>query len=100
MLFDNVLKKLKLLPWLLIIVFSGYFAWNDYYGQAGYERLQELRAEYKKTLAESKRIAKERDALSRKVKNLYSWNIDSDLLDETARRVLNFADDGDIIIFD
>ena len=100
MLFDNILKKLKLLPCLLLIIFSGYFAWNDYYGPMGYKHLQELRVEYKKTLAESKKIAKQRDTLSRKVKNLYSWNIDSDLLDETARRILNFADDGDIIIFD
>lgn len=100
MLFNNVLKKLRLLPYALLILFSGYFAWYGYYGPRGYERLLSLRVEYQKTLQKSEEIKKEKEQLALKVKHMYSGQIDPDLLDEMARKILNFANTGDIVIFD
>ncbi|OPZ79456.1 MAG: Septum formation initiator [Alphaproteobacteria bacterium ADurb.Bin438] len=100
MLFNNILKKLRFLPLLIAIALSSYFAWHGYYGPRGYKKLQELRTEYNKTLKANQEIEQEKMKLSLKVKNMYSNNIDADLLDEMARKVLNFANDEDIIIFD
>ena len=78
----------------------GYFVYHSIEGDRGltaYVQLTERLAEAKAQLEE---IQAERKALERRVKLLRADNLDPDMLDERARRVLNYSRPDEIIIQD
>src|SRR5271170_1561794 len=78
----------------------GYFIYHSIEGDRGlmaYLRLTERLADARAQLEE---VQGERQGLERRVKLLRSDNLDPDMLDERARRVLNYSRPDEIIIPD
>ncbi len=78
----------------------GYFVYHSIEGDRGltaYLRLTERLSEARAQLEE---VQSERQALERRVKLLRADNLDPDMLDERARRVLNYSRPDEIIIPD
>jgi cell division protein FtsB len=76
----------------------GYFVYHSIEGDRGlmaYVRLQEQLGEARAQLDE---VQAERQALERRVKLLRADNLDPDMLDEQARRILNYSRPDEVII--
>jgi cell division protein FtsB len=72
-----------------------------YHGVSGDRGLRAWRAiakEVESTRAEFDRIRGERDALERRVKLLYAESLDPDMLDESARQLLNYGRQEEVVI--
>ena len=92
----NKLKHywLPLLCGLIII----YFVFNIFCGNRNIYRLIALKQEIIKAKAEAQTFADQKKRLQQLVDHLSDQSLDTDLLDERARIVLNVAADDDFII--
>jgi cell division protein FtsB len=75
-----------------------YFAYHGVNGERGLLAWRALEQQVASARAQLDRTRGEREALERRVKLLYAENLDPDMLDESARRLLNYGRPGEIVI--
>jgi cell division protein FtsB len=75
-----------------------YFAYHGINGDRGLVAWRELEKKVERARAELDGTRGKREALEQRVKLLYSENLDPDMLDEWARRLLNYSRPGEIVI--
>ena len=75
-----------------------YFVYHGINGTRGLLAWRVLEKEVQSTQAEFDRTRGEREALERRVKLLYPESLDPDMLDESARRLLNYGRPDEIVI--
>lgn len=83
--------------WLVLTFYFGYHAVN---GERGLRRLFELKQEIRIASQVAEEISLRRAELERKVRQLSPQSIDVDMLEESARTLLNMGQDGDYVILD
>ena len=83
--------------WLVRTFYFGYHAVN---GERGLRRLFELKQEIRIASQVAEEISLRRAELERKVRQLSPQSIDVDMLEESARTLLNMGQDGDYVILD
>ena len=83
--------------WLVLTVYFGYHAVN---GERGLRRLFELKQEIQIASQVAEEIALRRAEMEQKVRQLSPQSIDVDMLEESARSLLNMGQDGDYVILD
>ena len=76
-----------------------YVGYQSVQGERGLLRWVERSAEVEKTRAEVAALAEERQKLERRVSQLRSDNLDLDLLDQEARRLLNLGHPDEEVLF-
>ncbi len=76
----------------------GYFGWHGYYGPRSIDHGKFIQSEVVKHQAELEAAQSKRDKLDARVALLRPQSIDPDMLDEMARKTLQFAADGDFIV--
>ena len=76
-----------------------YVGYQSVQGERGLLRWVERAAEVEKTRAEVAALADEREKLERRVSQLRTDNLDLDLLDQEARRLLNLGHPDEEILF-
>lgn len=77
-----------------------YFAWHGVSGDRGVLALRTLEQEVAVARAELDRVRGEREQLERRVRLLYPQSLDPDMLDESARRLLNYGLPDEVVILD
>ncbi len=77
-----------------------YFVWHGVNGERGYLAWRNLQRDVGTAQAELDQVRGERENLERRVHLLYSQTLDPDMLDESARRLLNFGLPDEIVIQD
>jgi len=75
-----------------------YFAYHGVNGDRGLLAWRDLEQQVKLAQADLDQARGEREALERRVKLLYPQNLDPDMLDESARRLLNYGLPGEVVI--
>ena len=75
-----------------------YFAYHGINGDRGLLAWRKLEKEVQSTQAELGRARGERETLERRVELLYPESLDRDMLDESARRLLNYGRPEEIVI--
>ncbi len=83
--------------WLLLTFYFGYHAIN---GERGLRRFFELKQEIRVASQVAEEIALRRLEMEQKVKQLSPQSIDVDILEESARTLLNMGQDDDYVILD
>ena len=83
----------------LLVLALGYFAYHAVEGKNGLLALLDLNAEMAELEATASEFHTEKEMLERKVSSLRRDNLDLDLLDERARAVLGFQEEGEIVIY-
>lgn len=83
--------------WLVLTFYFGYHAVN---GERGLRRMFELKQEIKLAKQQAEEIALRRAELEQKVQMLSPQSIDVDMLEESARSLLNMGQEGDYIILE
>ena len=83
--------------WLGLTFYFGYHAVN---GEHGLRRLFQLRQELKIARQIAEEIRNRRIEMEARVRQLSPQSIDADVLDESARSLLNMGDENDYVIFD
>ncbi len=100
-LFEEIRRRLRhlLAPlfWLVLTFYFGYHAIN---GERGLRRLFELKQEIQIASQVAEEIALRRAEMEQKVRQLSPQSIDVDMLEESARTLLNMGQDGDYVILD
>jgi len=100
-LFQEIRRRLRHLVaplfWLVLTVYFGYHAVN---GERGLRRLFELRQEIQIASQVSEEIALRRQEMEKRVRQLSPQSIDVDMLEESARTLLNMGQEGDYVILD
>lgn len=90
--------RFDLLVSLGCIALLGYFAWHAWYGPRGYGYIKGLQAELVALQAELDGEQARKDELEAKVMLMRPESVDADLLDELARRELNWAGRDDLLV--
>jgi len=80
---------------LFIIV---YFLYNSIQGERGFFELKRLQNEALIAEENLERLREEKESLKHKIDLLKGENVDEDLLEEEARRLLNFSKPNEVII--
>lgn len=75
-----------------------YFAYHTIQGDRGLLSYLRLKQEVKKAEASLNDIRGQREVVENRVRLLHSGSLDMDMLEEQARRVLNYAHPDDLII--
>ncbi len=83
--------------WLVLTVYFGYHAVN---GERGLRRLFELKQEIQIASQVAEEVALRREEMEKRVRQLSPQSIDVDMLEESARTLLNMGQEGDYIILD
>ena len=83
--------------WLVLTVYFGYHAVN---GERGLRRLFELKQEIQIASHVAEEVALRREEMEKKVRQLSPQSIDVDMLEESARTLLNMGQEGDYVILD
>lgn len=100
-LFQEIRRRMRhlLAPlfWLVLTFYFGYHAIN---GERGLRRLFELKREIQIASQVAEEIALRRAEMEQKVRQLSPQSIDVDMLEESARTLLNMGQDGDYVILD
>jgi len=93
------LRRLRPL-WLVVlgVGLAVYFGYHGLTGARGLLAWREVAAELESTRQELEVLRAERTALAQKVGRLRNESLDTDLIDELARRRLSLADPLDVII--
>ena len=88
------------LPPLVWLVLTFYFGWHAVNGERGLRRMFELKQEISVARQVAEEISLRRTEMERKVQMLSSQSIDVDMLEESARSLLNMGQDGDYVILE
>ena len=75
-----------------------YFAYHVVQGERGLTAWLNLSQQVSAKRTEAKALAERREALENKVRMLHPETLDPDLLDERARRMLNYGRPDDIVV--
>lgn len=101
LLFQEIRRRVRHLVaplfWLVLTFYFGYHAVN---GERGLRRLFELRQEIQIASQVAEEVALRREEMEKKVRQLSPQSIDVDMLEESARSLLNMGQDGDYVILD
>ncbi|MBO4520934.1 MAG: septum formation initiator family protein [Alphaproteobacteria bacterium] len=101
LLFQEIRRRVRHLVaplfWLVLTVYFGYHAVN---GERGLRRLFELKQEIQIASQVAEEVALRRAEMEKKVRQLSPQSIDVDMLEESARSLLNMGQDGDYVILD
>lgn len=87
-LLTNIKHIIALLIGLLLLA---YFLYHTMYGEKGYLKEQQLRAQVESSNADLQRVKTDRATLEHRVQGLRPESLDPDLLEEEARRQLGFT---------
>jgi len=85
---------------LFWLVLTFYFGWHAVNGERGLRRMFELKQEISVARQVAEEISLRRTEMERKVQMLSSQSIDVDMLEESARSLLNMGQDGDYVILE
>src|SRR4051794_7962850 len=85
------MRKFDLIVMAACIALLGYLGWHAFKGPRGFDRMAELTVEQAKLKGELGQITAEREALDRHVALMRPDTVDPDMLDEFARKSLEFA---------
>jgi cell division protein FtsB len=77
-----------------------YFAYHGLNGDRGLLAWRTVEHEVEVARAEFDRVKTEREAIEHRVRLLYPESLDPDMLDEYARRFLNYGLPGEVVIMD
>ena len=88
------------LPPLVWLVLTFYFGWHAVNGERGLRRMFELKQEIAVAKQVADEIALRRAEMEQKVQMLSPQSVDADMLEESARSLLNMGQDGDYIILE
>lgn len=88
------------LPPLVWLVLTVYFGWHAVNGERGLRRMFELKQEIAIAKQVAEEIALRRTEMERKIQMLSPQSIDVDMLEESARSMLNMGQDGDYVILE
>jgi len=94
-------KQSRVRPLLLpaiCLLLLGYFGYHAVEGNYGHHALQKLNARETGLTGELAQLKDERLALDRRVSLMRPESLDPDMIEERARRALNVARAGDIVI--
>ncbi len=93
--------KNRLLEALWPSIFLGitaYFAWNAVHGHSGLEAQAVQRRELATAQAQFAAVDAQRQQWETRIADLSAQSIGPDMLDDQARRVLNLANPGDLVV--
>jgi cell division protein FtsB len=98
--FANTARRVAaaMLPPMLFLSLTGYFAWNATRGDYGLATYAVRQRQLVDRTAERVTAEAERLAWEKRVAGLRADHIDPDTLDERARAMLNLADPADIVV--
>lgn len=82
----------------LALCVSGYFGYHVFHGDRGLTAWVDLQAQVAEAHMVLDTVQAERETLERRVALLKPGSLDPDMLDEQARRMLNFGAPGDVVI--
>jgi len=77
---------------------ASWLAWTAEHGERGSDRLVERKANFKQLVETLVEEADKRDAMARRVALLRSGKLDPDMLDERARKMLEFSHPNDVVV--
>ena len=83
--------------WIVLTIYFGYHAVN---GERGLRRLFELKQEIHIASQVADEVALRREEMEQKIKYLSPQSIDVDVLEESARTLLNMGQEGDYVVLD
>lgn len=84
---------------LLASLLIGYFAFYTFFGERSLLRMMRLEAQIQTTQAKLDGVKTEHDALQNRVTRMRPASMDPDLLDEQARRTLNYTAPDEVVIY-
>lgn len=100
-LFLEIRRRVRhMLPPLFWLVLTFYFGYHAVNGERGLRRLFELKQEIKIASQVAEEVSLRRVEMEQKVSQLSPQSIDVDMLEESARSMLNMGQEDDYIILD
>lgn len=87
-----------IVPVIAILVMS-YFGFHAYRGEYGINAKQRLELRTEALETELAGLRKRRGALEERLRLVKDGSLEKDMLDEQARRALNFAQENEVVIF-
>lgn len=85
---------------LLASLVVGYFAFYTFFGERSLIRLMQLEAKIQTVQGRLDNAQSEHDHYRSRVNRMRNGSIDVDLLDEQSRRVLNYTQPNEVVIYD
>ena len=85
-------------PPVVFVMISAYFVWNAVKGEHGLIAYAERQAQLKAAQGELARVEAEQASWERRVAGLRADKLDSDMLEERARAMLNMAAPSDLVV--
>jgi cell division protein FtsB len=76
----------------------GFFAWHAFHGQRGFEYRDRLQLQAAQLTDELAEIQKQRTGTERRVALLRPESVDTDMLDEMARKTLDVGQSNELIV--
>ncbi len=86
-------------PQVLAACTVAYFLFHAVQGDRGFLAYLQLTQDLKQARAHAETVAAERAALEARVASLRPESLDPDMLEERARLLLDYAEEGDVVIF-
>lgn len=96
---ENKRMMLKILRTVFFASLVFYFSYHTVSGEKGIISLMRIEQQVAAARAEIKQINDEKDRLQHKVDMISSNSLDTDLLEEQAKKILGHAKKGEIIYF-
>jgi cell division protein FtsB len=88
----------RLIVPVIALGFLGYFAMHAQSGRYGLEAKEQLERSRAASQARYDDLRRQREALEQRVQLLHDGTLDRDMIDERARRALNFSSANEIVI--
>ena len=85
---------------LLASLLIGYFAFYTFFGERSLLRMMRLEAQIQSTQNKLDGVKAEHDAIQARVSHMKPGSIDPDLLDEQARRMLNYSAPDELVVYE
>ncbi len=88
----------QLIAMLAFLMLLGYFGYHGVHGKHGLHASHRVNAQVAELRAELEELEREKAALEHRISLMLPESLDPDMLDESARSLLNFAHPNDLII--
>tara|TARA_R110002072_G_scaffold2229_3_gene18268 strand:+ start:691 stop:1017 length:327 start_codon:yes stop_codon:yes gene_type:complete len=99
-LYDEIRKRAGVVvPQVVGVCLVAYFAYHAVQGERGFLAYLRLSQELQQATSIQADLGQQRQVLERRVALLSPDSLDPDLLDERARSLLNYGQEGDLLIF-